>query len=301
MGSIHIESVMEFELLQLLAHYRKQPVTVAFRYNPNVDAKTHDKISTGRKKDKFGLTREEILDLCVNFSSDEYVRIAGLSVHIGSQIRSLSPFEKAFQELSGLCHEVESHLGRKLDYVDLGGGIGVPYRSNEKSVSLSGYADLIKKYFHSKYLKYPKIILEPGRSLMANAGVLVTEVVYSKVRPGHHTLILDAGMNDLMRPALYEAFHEIVPLGLTQSVRSKKWDVVGGICETTDYFARNRPLKVEGLPGERVAILSSGAYGFSMSNSYNSRPQLPEVLVDRGTVKLIRNRQTLEKLLELEP
>lgn len=296
-GSIHIESVMEFELIQLLAHYRKKKVTVAFRYNPNVDAKTHDKISTGRKKDKFGLTREEILDLCVNFSHDEYVHISGISIHIGSQITKTQPYEQAFGILQKLCDEVEEHLGRDLDYVDLGGGIGVSYAMNDKTISLKEYASLVKKYFHSNDRKMKKILLEPGRSLIANAGVLVSEVVYSKVRGSHRTLILDAGMNDLVRPALYEAYHEIVSLRKEDDLAAKKWDVVGGICETTDYFARDRSLPLEGLPGERIAILSAGAYGFSMSSTYNSRPQLAEVLVDQGKVKLIRKRQTLEDLV----
>ena len=299
-GSIHVESVMEFELIQLLAHYRQQKVTVAFRYNPNVDAKTHDKISTGRKKDKFGLTREEILDLCVNFAQDEFVNIAGISIHIGSQITKTSPYEKAFKVLSDLCDEVEEHLGRSLEYVDLGGGIGVPYHLGENTISLKEYATLVKKYFHSKNRKMKKILIEPGRSLIANAGVLVSEVVYSKVRGTHKTLILDSGMNDLMRPALYESFHEIVSLRNEDDLKIKKWDVVGGICETTDYFARARPLRIEGLPGERIAILSAGAYGFSMSSTYNTRPQLAEVLVDQGKVKLIRKRQTLEDLVNLE-
>jgi diaminopimelate decarboxylase len=304
-GSIHVESVMEFELIQLLANYRKRPVTVAFRYNPDVDAKTHDKISTGRRKDKFGLTREEILDLCVNFAQDDFVRIAGISIHIGSQITSLKPYEQAFKILSRLCDEVEEHLGRALDYVDLGGGIGVPYRPGEESLSLDEFAALVKKYFYSagggkNNRKMKKILLEPGRSLMANSGVLVSDVVYSKVRGNHRTLILDAGMNDLMRPALYDAYHGIVAVHQSREIKMAKWDVVGGICETSDYFARERPLQVEGLPGERVAILSAGAYGFSMSNSYNTRPQVAEVLVDQGKVKLIRKRQTFQDLVGLE-
>ena len=299
-GSIHVESVMEFELIHLLAHYRKKKVTVAFRYNPDVDAKTHDKISTGRKKDKFGLIREEILDLCVNFSHDEFVHIAGISIHIGSQITQTKPYEQAFKILSKLCDEAEMHLGRELDYVDLGGGIGIAYKLGDKSISLKEYAALVRKYFYSSERKMKKILLEPGRSLIANAGALVSEVVYSKVRGNHRTLILDAGMNDLMRPALYGAFHEIVSLKKEADIKAKKWDVVGGICETTDYFARERPLEVEGMPGERIAILSAGAYGFSMSSTYNSRPQLAEVLVDQGKVKLIRKRQTLKDLVSLE-
>jgi diaminopimelate decarboxylase len=294
-GSIHVESAMEFELIALMAHIKRKSVTISFRYNPDVDAKTLDKISTGRSKDKFGLTREEILDLCVNYADDEYVRIAGLSIHIGSQITKTGPYEKAFKILSKLCDEVEDHLGRKLDYVDLGGGIGVQYL-NEKTIALSEYAALVKKYFS----RYPKILIEPGRSLVANAGILVSEVVYSKIRPNNRTLILDAGMNDLMRPALYDAYHGITPVLRTKEIKEKSWDVVGGICETTDYFARARKLAVEGLPGERVAFLSSGAYGFSMSSTYNTRPRVAEILVDQGKVKLIRKRETLADLISHE-
>ncbi len=292
--SIHVESSMEFELIIMMANAMKREVKVAFRYNPDVDAKTHDKISTGRKRDKFGLTREEILDLTINYGEDEYVRIAGLSIHIGSQITELKPYEQAFKKLKELKLEVEAHLGFDLEYLDLGGGIGVQYQ-NEKLINLDQYAALIKKHFSN----VPKILLEPGRCMIANAGVLVSEVVYSKVREKSRTLILDTGMNDLMRPALYEAYHEILPLQKTKEPATA-WDIVGGICESTDYFARNRKLSVEGLPGEGVAILSAGAYGFSMSSTYNSRPRVAEVLVDKGKVTLIRKRETLKDLIKGE-
>jgi len=292
--SIHVESAMEFELIILMANALRREVRVALRYNPDVDARTLDKISTGRKKDKFGLTREEILDLSITYGEDEFVRIEGLSIHIGSQITTLKPFDHAFEKLSELKTELEAHLGRELTYVDLGGGIGVCYR-NESLISLHDYATLIKRHFK----KVPKILIEPGRSLLANAGALVSEVVYSKERLKNRTLILDAGMNDLVRPALYDAYHEIVPLNQGE-LKPIQWDVVGGICESTDYFAKNRKLAVEGLPGERLAILSSGAYGFSMSSTYNSRPRVAEVLVDQGKVKLIRRRETLNDLVRHE-
>ena len=292
--SIHVESAMEFELIIMMANAMKRKVSVAFRYNPDVDAKTLDKISTGRKQDKFGLTREEILDLVINYGDDDYVQIAGLSIHIGSQILSLTPFDHAFRKLSALQHEVEVHLGQALEYVDLGGGIGVQYL-NEKPIDLAAYAKLVKKYFKGT----KKILMEPGRSLMANAGVLVSEVVYSKERGKYRTLILDSGMNDLVRPALYDAYHGILPLKESKE-KPLSWDVVGGICETTDYFARGRKLPLEGFPGEALAILSSGAYGFSMSSSYNTRPRVAEVLVDQGKIKLIRKRETLDDLLRGE-
>jgi diaminopimelate decarboxylase len=293
-ASIHVESAMEFELIVLMANAMRRAVTVAFRYNPDVDANTLDKISTGRKKDKFGLTREEILDLVITYGDDDYVRIAGLSIHIGSQITSLAPYERAFIKLKTLALEVEAHLGRELDYVDLGGGIGVCYR-NESVISLQDFGALVKRVFKGKQ----KIFMEPGRSLLASAGALVTTVVYSKERKGNRTLILDSGMNDLVRPALYDAWHEIVPIQKSR-LKPQKWDVVGGICESTDYFAKNRMIGVEGLPGEMLAILSSGAYGFSMSSTYNSRPRIPEVLVDQGKVKLIRRRETIEELIQPE-
>jgi diaminopimelate decarboxylase len=293
-NSIHVESKMEFELIALMANHKRVPVTVAFRFNPDVDAKTHEKISTGRKKDKFGLTRDEIVSLCIQYGDDPFVRIAGLSVHIGSQITKLQPYDKAFKILKGLCGEVEAHLGRDLDYVDLGGGIGVQY-DREKTLSLGDYAKLIKKYFS----KYPKIYMEPGRSLIANSGALISEVVYSKIRPDNRTVILDSGMNDLMRPALYDAYHRMIPVEKT-GTKEIAWDVVGGICETTDYFARGRKLALEGMPTEQVAILSAGAYGLSMSSNYNSRCRPPEVLVKGSKIKLIRRRETLDELIAPE-
>ena len=178
--------------------------------------------------------------------------------------------------------------------MDLGGGIGVQYL-NEKTISLTDYAALVKKYFSN----YPKILIEPGRSLIANAGILVSEVVFNKTRAGNRTVILDAGMNDLVRPALYEAYHHILPLQQTKT-KSHAWDVVGGICETTDYFARNRKIALKGEPGEQIAFLSAGAYGFSMSSTYNSRPRVAEVLVDQGKIKLIRKRETLKDLVKHE-
>jgi diaminopimelate decarboxylase len=294
-GSIHVESVMELEVIVLIANTLHRKVNVALRYNPDVDAKTIEQISTGRKKDKFGLTAEEILAVVHHYGFDPFVNIDGISIHIGSQITQVGPYEKAFRQLRRLCTQVEKVLGRKLGYVDIGGGIGVQYR-DEKTIPLGAYGKLVKKYFGD----YPRILLEPGRSLVANAGILVSEVVYSKVRPGSRTLILDAGMNDLMRPALYSAYHQIIPTRIGTRRASLKWDVVGGICETTDYFARGRDLAVEGMPGEQVAFLSSGAYGFSMSSTYNSRPRVAEVLVDGSKVKLIRERESIEDLVSHE-
>ena len=293
-GSIHVESMMEFELLIKLANKNQKPVKVALRYNPDVDAKTLDKISTGRKKDKFGLNISEILFLAKKYKQDSFLKIDGISIHIGSQITQLGPYEKAFKGLKDLCAKVEAILERPLAYVDLGGGLGVQYL-NEKTIDLNQYAKLVKKYFSN----YPKILIEPGRSLIANAGILVSEVVFNKTRKENRTLILDAGMNDLVRPALYEAYHHILPLKKTK-LKVQAWDVVGGICESTDYFAKNRKLAIHGEPGEQLAFLSAGAYGFSMSSTYNTRPRVAEVLVDQGKVRLIRKRENLRDLIKAE-
>jgi diaminopimelate decarboxylase len=295
-ASIHVESLMELEMIVLIANLLHRPVTVGLRYNPDVDAKTIEQISTGRKKDKFGMTREEILQAVDAYGFDPFVKIDGISIHIGSQITQIGPYEKAFKQLRRLCDQVEKVLQRPLGYVDVGGGIGVQYL-DEKTISLKQYAALVKKYFGGE----KKILLEPGRSLVANSGILVSEVVYSKIRPKNRTLILDAGMNDLMRPALYSAHHQIIPVRKPlPRQKSVAWDIVGGICESTDYFARNRPLAIEGEPGQQVAFLSAGAYGFSMSSSYNSRPRVAEVLVDGKRAKLIRARETIEDLVSHE-
>lgn len=298
-GSIHVESLMELELLVLMANLKQRPIVVALRYNPDVDAKTIEQISTGRKKDKFGLTASEVLAAVDAYGFDPFVKIDGISIHIGSQITQLGPYRKAFSSLRALSIEVEKKLGRRLGYVDVGGGMGVSYHlsaKSKKSLSLRSYADLVRKNFSDAQ----KILMEPGRSLVANAGVLVSEVVYSKTRKGSRTLILDSGMNDLMRPALYDAHHEILPLVRESRLDTQPWDVVGGICETTDVFAKGRKLAIEGMPGELVGILSAGAYGFSMSNTYNSKPRAAEVLVDGKKVRLIRSRETVEDLVARE-
>jgi diaminopimelate decarboxylase len=293
-GAIHVESTMELELIARLAQKYRQPVMIGLRFNPDVDAQTIDKISTGRQQDKFGLNRDEILSMARRFGRNAWVKIDGLSIHIGSQVTQIGPYQKAFTVLNQLCLDVESILGRQLGYVDLGGGFGVQY-TDEVPLAFSAYADTVRRFFS----RYQKILIEPGRSLVANAGFLLTTSVFTKVRSHHRTLILDAGMNDLMRPALYDAKHDFIPVVQSKSTK-QKWDVVGGICETTDYFARQQPLAVTKNSGEHFAFLSCGAYGFSMSSSYNSRPRVAEVWVEGAKSRVIRRRETISDLLKHE-
>ena len=296
-GSIHVESLMELDLISAVATQLQKKVTIAFRYNPDVDAKTLDRISTGRKKDKFGMNLEEIKEGTIRLQSQPWLNLQGISIHIGSQITVLSPYEKAFRQLKKCVAMVEKIQNQKLSYVDLGGGFGVQYQ-DETPLSMRAYAALVRQYFRD----VPRILIEPGRSLVANCGFLASTVVFSKKRPGHQTLILDSAMNDLMRPALYDAHHQIWPVtkGGKRAVRKSRWDIVGGVCETTDYFSRDRPLAVRGEPGEKVLILSAGAYGFSMSGTYNTRPRLAEVWVEGDRVKLIRKRETIDDLIRDE-
>lgn len=298
--SIHIESLDEFYKIVELAQAYQKETRIAFRFNPSVDAHTHRYISTGRKHDKFGLHEREILSAVyfLKTQPQKFVRLVGLSIHIGSQILTLQPFEKAFIKLMKLVDQVEAQLQKKLEYVDLGGGIGVQYHQ-ERPISLNQYVRLIQKTIGTER----KIYLELGRSLIANAGILLTQTIASKVRGQQRILILDAAMNDLMRPALYGAYHKIIPAYLSTAQEQwsqKKWDIVGGVCESTDYFARARPLAVSGSAQETLAILSAGAYGFSMSSTYNSRPRPAEVLVDGARAALIRKRETYDDLIRQE-
>ncbi|MBS1963437.1 MAG: diaminopimelate decarboxylase [Bdellovibrionales bacterium] len=299
--SFNVESVVELKLLSDRAKAAGKRARVALRFNPDVDPKTHPYISTGLKKNKFGLQRAEILAL---LKRHEFagVRIAGLSIHIGSQILSLSPFEDAFKKTKRMVGEIESILGSPLEFLDLGGGLGIPYR-NEKPPSIEAYTKLIRKHFGPKSEidgRY-RILLEPGRTIAGNSGVLLSRVLYRKPRKTKDFVIVDAGMNDLVRPALYGSYHEIVPVEAARGKgKRRKCDVVGPVCESSDCFASDRPLadRIEG--GDLVAFLSAGAYGMSMASQYNTRGRPAEVLVDGEGYRLIRKRETFEDLIGSE-
>ena len=267
-----------------------------------MDAKTHPYISTGLKKNKFGMPRLEIIQAVKEIQKLNGIELSGISIHIGSQLLSLSSLSDAFARLRTLIDELTPLLKTPLQFVDLGGGIGISYK-NEKAPTLEAYSKLILKYFG----KSPsggtplKILIEPGRRISGNSGIILTEVLYRKEKKGKDFLIVDAAMNDLMRPALYESYHEITPVThrLTKG-RKKKVDIVGPICESSDCLGSDRLVSTQLQQGDLLAILSAGAYGFSMSSNYNSRPRAAEVLVKGDQFIEVRQRETYEDLIRHE-
>lgn len=296
--SFNAESLGELELLEELARKKNKIANVSLRFNPDIDAKTHPYVSTGLEQNKFGLAEEEVFQALKKFKNSKSLRVRGVSVHIGSQITTLSPLRDAFKIVKLLKPKFEKTLGYPLSVLDLGGGVGIKYK-NETPPSIEDYTDLIKKIFGDGSLGSAKIVLEPGRLLSARAGVLLSRVLYKKSRRKHDFLVTDAAMTELLRPALYESFHEIVAVG-KKSSSLKKMDVVGPVCETADFLGKSRNLPSSLKTGDLVAILNSGAYGMSMSSNYNSRPRVAEVLVSGKNAKLIRQRETYAQLTELE-
>jgi diaminopimelate decarboxylase len=300
--SFNVESVQELHLLNQVALELRSKAPVALRFNPNVDPKTHPYISTGLKKNKFGMNRQEILKIVNQLHSLHGIQLLGISIHIGSQLLSLSPLKDAFGKVQSLIHEINSIVDEPIRFVDLGGGIGVTYRT-EKPPSLEKYCELIQKFFGKKagFQSPLKILLEPGRTISANSGILLTQVLYRKERAGKDFLIVDAGMNDLARPSLYGSYHEIIPIRqqLNQG-RKKKTMLVGPVCESADCFAQDRLLSTRLGSGDLLAILSAGAYGFSMASNYNSRPKPSEILIRAGTPQIIRERESYEDLIRGE-
>ncbi len=301
--SFNVESVPELEVLNEVAIKMGLRAPVALRFNPDVDAKTHPYISTGLKKNKFGLERKEILAVAAGLHGYEGIELRGISIHIGSQLLSLKPLDDAFSRVRTLMKELEPVLPEPLQFVDLGGGVGIRY-DDEKPPRLKDYCKLIHKHFGARArLKHPlKILIEPGRTLSGNSGVLLTEMMYRKKRGKKDFVVVDAGMNDLIRPALYGSWHSIVPVEERhrKSRQMRTSDIVGPVCESSDCFASDRPLAAELETGELLAVLSSGAYGFSMSSNYNTRARPAEVLVQGASFRVIRERETYEDLIRGE-
>ncbi len=304
--SINVESVEELHALQEVARSLSVRARVALRFNPDVNPKTHPYISTGLKKNKFGMTRSEVLHVAAHAEKLPNVRICGISSHIGSQLLSLAPLSDAFARVAQVIREIEPRLREPLEFVDLGGGLGIAYK-DETPPSIKDYCKTILKHFgpgspiardRNKPLR---ILLEPGRALSGNAGVLLTQALYRKHRPGKDFLIVDAAMNDLLRPALYGSHHEVVPLDQKKGRGTRvKTDVVGPVCESGDCLASGRAISKQIQAGDHLAILSAGAYGFSMSSTYNSRPRPAEVLVQDGDFTIIRERETYKDLIRGE-
>ena len=290
----NVESEPELDALNALALAMSKRASVTLRINPDVDAKTHAKITTGTSETKFGIPFIHAREAYAQAAKLKGIAIVGVDVHIGSQITDLEPFEAAFRRVSELVATLRGD-GHTITRLDLGGGLGVPYiEDNQPPPDPAAYGAMVTRV--TKDLNC-RLIFEPGRLIAANAGVLVTRVIYVKRGDAKTFLIVDAGMNDLIRPALYDSHHEIVPLKEPEPGAERiKYDVVGPVCETSDLFAAARPLP-ELKPGDLVAIQSAGAYGAVMASSYNARPPAPEVLV-RGTEwAIVRPRLTHEQLI----
>ena len=286
---INVESESEAKLIDKIARKFNKKVSIGFRLNPNVDAKTHKKISTGKAENKFGISILNFTKFYKNIKKFKNLKIDAISVHIGSQILSDKPYKKTLNILL----DVIRNLNIKLKYVDLGGGFGIKYKKNEKIINLKSYAELVLNF--KKKLNC-EIIFEPGRSLVANTGILVSKILYIKKDNSKSFVILDAGMNDFMRPALYEASHDIVPIHKISKNIKSTIEFVGPICESTCKFIKyNNYQKIN--ENDFVAITNVGAYGSSLSSNYNTKPLIAEILVKKNKFKIIKKKQDLLKLI----
>jgi diaminopimelate decarboxylase len=288
----NVESRDELELLQRLAAGRGEVARVAVRINPDVDALTHAKISTGKSENKFGVSVAEAREWFASAGQWPALRLDGLHMHIGSQLLQLAPIRQSLQRLAAFWRELAA-AGHPLASIDVGGGLGVRYREGEAALDPQAYVAEIRAALQGFE---GRIVLEPGRYLVAEAGVLLTRVLRTKRNGQRNFLVLDAAMNDLLRPSLYDAWHDIVPLGAAAGRAPETYDVVGPVCETGDTFARARVMpRCEA--GDLVAILATGAYGAAMASTYNSRPLAAEVLVDAGRYAVVRRRQAFEAMV----
>jgi diaminopimelate decarboxylase len=293
----NVESRSELEALNQIAIEQGKVAPISFRVNPDVDAGTHAKISTGKAEDKFGIPWDQAVRAYAYAAELPGIKVVGIDVHIGSQITDLKPFAAAFGKVANLVGDLRRD-GHTISNLDLGGGLGIPYRSgNEPPPHPEEYATMIEEIAGDLDVQ---LIFEPGRMIVGNAGILVSEVIYIKEGDDRSFVIVDAAMNDLVRPTLYGAHHEIIPVTEpSPDTEVVKVDVVGPVCETGDAFAKERELPPL-APGDQVAILSAGAYGAVQSNTYNSRLLIPEVLVDGEKFAVVRPRPTYEDLLSLD-
>jgi len=295
----NVESESELWALAECAARLRKTARIAFRVNPDVPANTHPYISTGLHKHKFGVPIGEARALYAKASGTRHLKVAGVSVHIGSQISDVEPFSATMERVAALVQELRDD-GHQIDYVDAGGGLGIPYEKpdgQEFASYVNKYADAVLRPLRGLKVH---LLLEPGRSIIGPAGTLITTVVYRKTNNSKKFLITDAGMNDLLRPSLYNAFHEIVPVNVRGDNGARQTiDVVGPVCETGDFLARDRELPIVD-EGELLAVLDVGAYGMALTSNYNTRPRPSEVLVDGKSAKVIRRRETLGDLLRFE-
>ena len=292
----NVESEPELELLSTVAQRVGQRASVSIRVNPDVDAKTHAKISTGKADNKFGITYLRASEVYARAAALPNIDVTGVDMHIGSQITELAPFEQAFKLMGELVVRLKSE-GHNIRHLDLGGGLGVPYRGdNDIPPHPDEYAAMVKRTLGHLGLKY---MMEPGRMIVGNAGIMVSRVIYVKENEGKTFVVQDAAMNDLIRPTLYDAYHEILAVEESRNETTLEADVVGPVCETGDYFAKSRRLP-KFQQGDLIAIMTAGAYGAVQSGTYNTRPLIPEILVKDDQFAIVRPRQTYEELIGLD-
>jgi len=288
----NIESAPELERLNEVAQSLGVRAPISLRVNPNVDAKTHPYISTGLKENKFGVAYEDALMIYERAAALPHVNVTGIDCHIGSQLLDPTPFAEALDKLLLLVDQLAAR-GISLHHIDLGGGLGIRYQNDEAPTVKSYLRPLLQK-LKGRPLK---ILLEPGRRLVGNTGMLLTRVEYLKPGEIKNFAIVDAAMNDLARPALYDAWHDIVPV-CPRDTEPRSWEIVGPICESGDFLGHSRQLAIQ--PGDLLAVMSAGAYGMAMSSNYNTRPRAAEIMVDGDQAFLVRRRETVEELFALE-
>ena len=291
----NVESESELDHISSVASSMNKMAPIAIRINPDVDAQTHEKIATGKAENKFGIPISKAREIYARASQMPGIRIIGIDLHIGSQLTDLEPFEKAYQKVADLTQVLRSD-GHTIKRLDLGGGLGIPYEKDKSAPPLpEEYGKMVKKVLGHLNCE---IEIEPGRLIVGNAGILVSSVLCVKNGDNRNFLILDAAMNDLIRPAMYDAYHDIIPVkkqGL--NLAETTYDVVGPVCETGDTFAKKRKM-CELIENDLVAFRSAGAYGAVMSSEYNTRPLIPEVMVNKDEFAIIRNRPSYEEIID---
>ncbi len=287
----NVESEDELDRIESVASTLKVQAPISIRVNPDVDAKTHPYISTGLTENKFGVSVDVALSMYKKAHLSGHLDVCGLDYHIGSQITDLSPFIEALERALDLIEELKLE-NIDLNHIDIGGGVGVSY-DQEKIIIIEDYINTVISKVGSM-----KILAEPGRSIVGNAGIFVTKVEYLKQNDMKSFAIVDGAMNDLIRPALYESYHKAVLIEDNSNGITDSWDIVGPVCETSDFLAKARKLTLE--KGDYIAIMTAGAYGFVLSSNYNSRPRVPEVMVSENSHSLVRKRETIESLFENE-
>lgn len=285
----NVESAAELERLNEVAGQCGKQAPISLRVNPNVDPKTHPYISTGLKGAKFGVAYDSALALYRRAAALPHIEVTGIDCHIGSQLLDPSPFIEALDRILALIDQLTAE-GIRIHHLDLGGGLGIKYNTEQVQPTVASYLTPLLDKLAGRGLQ---VVLEPGRRLVGNAGLLLTRIEYLKQGEAKNFAIIDAAMNDLMRPALYEAWHDILPV-VPRAGATDDYDVVGPVCETGDFLGQDRPLAV--APGDLLAVMSAGAYGMAMASNYNTRPRAVEIMIDGDQIHVIRQRETVEQL-----